>query len=38
MRIRRMIRKSRGKNRRVFRKQRGGFFSEKSFWKKFLGL
>ena len=38
MRIRRIIRKSRGKNRRVYRKQRGGFFWKKSFWKNFLGL
>ena len=38
MRIRRIIRKSRGKNRRVYRKQRGGLFWEKSFWKKCLGI
>ena len=38
MRIRRIIRKSRGKNRRVYRKQRGGLFWGKSFWKKCLGI
>ena len=38
MRIRRILRKSRGKNRRVYRKQRGGLFWEKSFWKKCLGI
>ena len=35
MRIRRIIRKSRTKNRRVYRKQRGGFFWKKSFSKNF---
>ena len=38
MRIRCVIRKSRGKNRRLYRKQRGGLFWKKRFWKNVLGI
>ena len=38
MRIRCVMRKSRAKNRRLYRKQRGGLFWKKRFWKNFLGI
>ena len=38
MRIRRVIRKSIGKNRRVYRKKKRGLFWKKIFLKNFLGI